>query len=45
MLENLAYLAEEKEPLDMEVLMETAVIAFALVIAIAMVVAIFFYPY
>lgn len=45
MLENLAYLVEKREPLDMEMLVETAVIAFALVFAVAMIASIFFVEY
>ena len=45
MRDDLGYINDEREPIDMEMLVETAVIAFALVFAIAMIASIFFVEY
>jgi len=45
MRDDLSYLTDEREPIDMEMLLETACIAFALVFVVAMIASIFFVEY
>lgn len=45
MRDDLSYISDEREPIDVEMLLETACVAFALVFAVCMVASIFFVEY